>query len=387
MITQIDIIEVIAAIDAPFTASVVRGKHTQRKAVLVKLTNDGGLIGWGETFQALAGPQSALIGVMRDVVAPLAIGHDEFEIAEFWRRARQAGRGYGDLLTRAASAFDMAFWDLKGKVLGQSVSTMLGASPTGSFPAVATAIFYGADAGDLAFRESSVRAQLDAGYTAIKLKIGGLEPSADLRHVERIREITPDDVVLAVDANSGCLPRTAGMLARGMEDLGIYWFEEPFPTGDVESYRRLADQTSLVIAGGQDLPDAEAFAPLLTDRSLQLVQPSVAAAGGITGVMRVIDVASVFGARYCPTGWGTGLLVAASLHLRNATRSHPLLPRPDIDWIEYDVSPNPLREGVLREPIVPVDGMLSVPGGPGLGVQVDIDAVERMTVGHDKVGG
>jgi D-galactarolactone cycloisomerase len=387
VITQIDIIEVIAAIDAPFTASVVRGKHTQRKAVLVRLTTDAGLTGWGETFQALAAPQSPLIAVMRDVVAPLALGRNELEIAEFWREARQVGRGYGDLLIRAASAFDMALWDLKGKTLGQSLSTMLGAAPTGSFPAVATAIFYGADAGDLGFRESSVQQQLDAGYSAIKLKVGGLEPHADLRHIERLRAITPDEVMLAVDANSGCLPRTAGMLARGMEDLGIYWFEEPFPTGDTDSYRRLADQTSLVIAGGQDIADAESFAPLLRERSIQLVQPSVAAAGGITGVLRIAELASVFGARYCPTGWGTGLLVAASVHLRNVTRSHPLLPRPDVDWIEYDVSPNPLREGVLRDPIVPVDGMLSVPEGPGLGVEVDVDAVERLTVAHDRIGG
>lgn len=386
MITRIDIIEVVAPVDAPFTASVVRGRHTERKAILVRLTNEAGQQGWGETFQALAGPQSALVGLMRDVVAPLVLDRDELQIAEFWRDARRAGRGYGAMLTRAASAFDVALWDLKGQVLGQSLSTMLGAAPTGSYPAVATAIFYGADPHDLAFREAAVREQLAAGYTAIKLKIGGLEPVHDLRHVERVRELVPDDVMIATDANSGCLPRTASVLARGLERLGVYWLEEPFPAEDAESYRRLADQTSLVLAGGQDLPDAEAFAALLHDRSLHLVQPSVAAAG-ITGVMRVVETAVVSGARYCPTGWGTGLLVAASVHLRNLYRSHPLLPRPDLDWIEYDVSPNPLRAGVLSTPLEPVDGMLSVPAGPGLGVVVDAEAVERLAVTHETVGG
>jgi D-galactarolactone cycloisomerase len=131
----------------------------------------------------------------------------------------------------------------------------------------------------------------------------------------------------------------------------------------------------MYVAGGQALPSAEAFLPLLEARALHLVQPGVGAAGGITGLQRVVALAETFGAHYSPTGWGTGILIAASLHLRAATTAHPAAPFPDLDWIEYDVTDNPLREAVLTTPLVPRDGHLESPTGPGLGVRVDLDAV------------
>src|SRR5690606_13229311 len=135
-------------------------------------------------------------------------------------------------LSRAYSAIDTAMWDLKGRVLGQSVSEMLGARADGRFPAVATAIFYGNPVEDLGFRIDMTMRQVEAGFQGVKLKIGGVDPRTDLQHVERLRAEVPDQVMLAVDANSGCTPRTSAVYGRALQDMGVYWLEEPMPLED-----------------------------------------------------------------------------------------------------------------------------------------------------------
>jgi L-alanine-DL-glutamate epimerase-like enolase superfamily enzyme len=147
----------------------------------------------------------------------------------------------------------------------------------------------------------------------------------------------------------------------------------------VEGYRALAGATGMWTAGGQDLTSSRSFLPLLEARGLHIVQPSVAAVGGISEAVAAAEQAARFGFRSCPTGWGTGLLLAASLHVRAATASETALPPPDLDWVEFDATDNPLRDLVLREPLRPVHGFLKVPDGPGLGVEVQEEALRTVT--------
>lgn len=366
-------------VGAVFSASAMRGSHTHRMAVLLRLDTDAGVQGWGETFPALGSPPEAILENVRTVLGPRVLGIDPIPIRDVNIDLQHATRGMGTGVMRGISALDIALWDLRGKLLGQPVCRLLGARPGRHFPAVATAVFYGQDPSDTGPRLEAAMRYRDMGFRGIKVKVGGLSPDQDLSHVEKIRRMLPTSVMLCADANSGYLQRTALTVARGLAALGTYWFEEPIPIHDVEGYRAIAAATGMWTAGGQDLPSSQAFLPLLEARALHIVQPSVASVGGISEAIQAATEAARFGFRYCPTGWGTGLLVAASLHVRGATASPASLPAPDLDWIEFDVSDNPLRDLVLRNPPRPVDGFLCVPDGPGLGVEVDEEAIRSVT--------
>jgi D-galactarolactone cycloisomerase len=362
-----------------FSASVQRGHHTHRTAILVRIDTDAGVSGWGETFPALGSSPAILLETLRTVLAPWLLGVDPLPVREIHAGLRRAARGLGAGAVRAISALDIALWDLRGRLLGLPVCTLLGGGTHRRFPAVATAVFYGPDPADAGPRVETALRYREAGFKGIKIKVGGLSPDQDLAHVTRIRSALPAEVMVCVDANSGYLLRTALAVARGLAALGTYWFEEPIPLEDIEGYRALATATGMWIAGGQDLASSQAFLPLLEARALHMVQPSVAAVGGISEAVAASDQAVRFGFRSCPTGWGTGLLQAASLHVRAATASAPALPSPDLDWIEFDATDNPLRDLVLREPLVPTEGLLGIPDGPGLGVEVNEEGIGVVT--------
>jgi len=386
-VTSVSTFLLKAPVTAAFSASAVRGRHTSRTAILVRLDTDAGVSGWGETFPALGSPPEAILDSVRGVLAPRLIGADPLPVRDLNAEMRRAARGMGTGVMRGISALDIAAWDLRGRLLGQPVCRLLGASPNGKFPAVATAVFYASpDAASVEPRVEAATRYRAMGFRGVKVKVGGLDPTRDLEHIAKIRAALPDDVMLCADANSGYLLRTALVVARGLAALRTYWFEEPIVIDDVEGYKALAAATGMWTAGGQDLTSSQAFLPLLEARALHIVQPSVAAVGGISEATHAADQAARFGFKYCPTGWGTGLLVAASLHVRAATASAVSLPPPDLDWIEFDVSDNPLRDLVLREPLTLTDGMLGVPNGPGLGIEVDADRIRSVTETSFTVG-
>ena len=386
-VTSVSAFLLKAPVTDAFSASAVRGRHTHRTAILVRLDTDAGVSGWGETFPALGSPPEAILDSVRGVLAPRLIGADPLPVRDLNAEMRRVARGMGTGVMRGISALDIAAWDLRGRLLGQPVCRLLGASPNGKFPAVATAVFYASpDAAAVEPRVEAATRYRAMGFRGVKVKVGGLDPTRDLEHIAKIRAALPDDVMLCADANSGYLLRTALVVARGLAALRTYWFEEPIVIDDVEGYKALAAATGMWTAGGQDLTSSQAFLPLLEARALHIVQPSVAAVGGISEAAHAADQAARFGFKYCPTGWGTGLLVAASLHVRAATASSVSLPPPDLDWIEFDVSDNPLRDLVLREPLTLTDGMLGVPDGPGLGVEVDADRIRSVTETSFTVG-
>jgi D-galactarolactone cycloisomerase len=286
----------------------------------------------------------------------------------------------GTSAQRLVSAVDTALWDLRGHILGQSAARLLGGRSVGRFPAVATAVFYPPEADAQSTRVDVARKLADEGFKAVKVKVGGLPPARDIAHVLAIREALPPDVMVCVDANSGYLPRTALAVGRQLSGANVYWFEEPIAIDDVRGYAAIAAATDLNIAGGQDLVNARDYVPLLAAGALHIVQPSVAVARGITGVAEIAVAATAFGARYCPTGWGTSLLLAASLQVRAARASEVALPFPDLDWIEIDVTDNPLRDEVAANPVKVVDGMLELRDEPGLGIEIAEDRVQARAV-------
>jgi D-galactarolactone cycloisomerase len=375
-IATVDVFPLRAEVAEPFSASVAVETHTQRSIFLVRVRSDEGVEGWGESRGS-----AKLLRAAVSALTPALLGQDPLLTRDRWQALRRGARDLGSIGARAMSALDMALWDLKGRALGRSVADLLGARSEGQFPAVATAIFYPPKKDDPERRAALAAEYVAGGFRAVKVKVGGLSPARDLAHVAAIREAVGSQTMLAVDANCGYTRRTAVQMAPKLAEAGVHWFEEPLPLDDVAGYHEVAAAgQGIVVAGGQNLPSPEAFLPLLTSGALHLAQPNVASAGGFTGLERAVALAQAFGADYSPTGWGTGLLIAASLQMRAAARPERTLPFPELEWIEYDVTDNPLREAILLQPIRPENGLLRVPGGPGLGVTVNPEALERFGV-------
>jgi D-galactarolactone cycloisomerase len=152
------------------------------------------------------------------------------------------------------------------------------------------------------------------------------------------------------------------------------------PPEDLEGYRQVKAALTIPIAGGEAEFTRWGFRGILAERLVDIVQPDTCAAGGISECKKIADMASAFGVRCNPHVWGTGVALAASLQLLAVLPHNPPGLHPVEPLLELDQSEHPVRMAVLREPIVQRDGWVAVPDGPGLGVEIDRDALERFRV-------
>ena len=186
--------------------------------------------------------------------------------------------------------------------------------------------------------------------------------------------------MIMVDANHAYDATAAIRLGRKIEALDIAWFEEPVPPEDHAGYREVKQALSIPIAGGEAEFTRWGFRPLLVQRLLDIAQPDVCAAGGLSECKKIADMANAFGVRVNPHVWGTGVALAASLQLiatlpHNPPGLYPLEP-----LLEFDQSEHPIRMAVLQQPIVQRVGWVEIPDAPGLGVEINRTALAEFAV-------
>lgn len=357
-----------------------------RQAVLVEIQTDDGLIGWGESGSGTLGRAGAVF--IEDVLAPLAVGEDPFDLD---RIAQKVGTtldraGWiGDFAVQAWSGLEVALWDVMGKAVGRPVSQLLGGRVRERVLAYATGLYYQPTAADpSAARQEEAQGYVVAGYCAMKMKVGGLRPEDDLREVAAIRRAIGDDILLMADANGAYDSRTATLVGRGLEEQGVAWFEEPVQRGDLDGYVEVRRALSMPITGGEHLGSLDAFREYVARRAVDVLQPDVANCGGLSAARRIAALAGAFHVRVLPHVWGTPLAVAAGLHFAATLPSAPptVTPTPlaQEPIFEFDSTPHPIRDAMLTDALRPKEGWLSVPSGPGLGVDVDPEIVARFAI-------
>jgi D-galactarolactone cycloisomerase len=347
---------------------------TRRTAVLVKIEADDGTVGWGECWGPVAGTRA----VVEDVLAPTILGENPLHVERLYDRLYDAGRATYQTVVPlpAISGLDIALWDLKGKLLDQPVSTLLGGRERDDVRAYATGHYF-RDTDDLTAQYDGIAAEAAANADrlgALKLKVGlahlGYGPEEDVELVRRVRERVGDDVTVMVDANYAYTRREARAVGRRLEELGVHWFEEPVAPEDIDGYASLRADLEVPIAGGECHTPTE-FGRLFDVHGVDIAQPDVCIVGGVTPGRRIVTQAEAHGIDVVPHAWGTPVGLAASLHLIATVDREP--------WLEYDRSPNPIRDA-LSERTAPNDGRVSIPAAPGLGVDVDLDAVAEYRV-------
>jgi D-galactarolactone cycloisomerase len=372
--------------DARFYSS--QAEFPERNSLLVRLTSSDGHIGWGEGGQY--GPPEPVKAAVADVLAPMLLSLRDASPAVAWDTFYSRTRDFGQKGTfvEAISAIDIALWDLWGQALGVPVSTLLGGRFREQVKAYGTGGYYTHPDFD-AVRDLPLLAEAATGYAAdgfgmLKMKVGLLSVGEDARRVRAVRETLGDDFALLADANHAYNASTALAMGRVLEEAGFLMFEEPVPPEDRAGYARLRASLDVPIAGGEAEYTRYGFRDLIESGCVDIAQPDVCVCGGLSELQRISTLASAHNLRVVPHVWGSGIALSAALHACSTLPLTPYTLRPvplqNEPVIEFDRTPNPLRDDLLVEPLTLRDGYVDVPAGPGLGVQVDMDVVQRYRI-------
>jgi D-galactarolactone cycloisomerase len=347
-----------------------------REYCLVRVEDEDGTEGWGECW----GPVAANRELIEDYVGPWLEGRDPDAVETIHDDLRYRLRSsyHSFVPVSALSGVDIALWDLKGKQLGTSVARLLGGHDRSEVRAYATGHFWPEVDSFEAIRESVVaeaEGHVDAGFDALKNKIG-LERNypdygraEDVELVRAIRETVGDDVRLMTDANHAYDPGDARWVGERLADLDVHFFEEPVVPRDKRGYARLNEELSVSLAGGECWAFVDEFDECLDRGCVDYVQPDVTSAGGLTSMRRIAELASARNVTCYPHVFGSAVAIAASLQL---IATLPDVPQP---MLEFDRTPNPIREELAVDPIRNDGTTVPIRDEPGLGIEIDRDVL------------
>jgi L-alanine-DL-glutamate epimerase-like enolase superfamily enzyme len=355
-------------LDPPFNASWDSNPRRHFDATIVRVTSESGLVGVGsgDLMLGFEGHETLFVG--RDPADVErhheVLSHIDFHYGRCW-------------------PLDLALWDLVGKIEGQPCWRLLGGRANRIRAYASSGVLRGPQA--MADAAERFRAQ---GFAAMKIRFHRGDWRDDIRALEAVRARLGDGFSLMVDCNQGWrLPwdteppwtlAEALPVARELERLGVYWMEEPLHRADYDGMAALRGAVSVKIAGGEMNREAFQFRDLIVRGCLDVLQPDVALAGGLTGVRRIGQAAIDAGLIFSPHTWTNGLGVVANAHLAAALGETPFLEFP-YDPPEWSLA---RRDYMLAEPFAAdADGWLTPSDRPGLGVDLDEETLARTRIG------
>jgi L-alanine-DL-glutamate epimerase-like enolase superfamily enzyme len=353
-------------VDVPLGAARGGSGATRLQVVHVTLTTSGGATGTGFTY-ALGTGAEGVLALLQAVHAPRVTSLSLWDWDAAWYELRRSTSRLGDgVCLLATSAVDIAVWDLRARLAGVPLATLLGAQH-------ASVPIYGSGRATHAMSDEELVAgtqqYLSEGYRAVKLRAGALPLHRDVARVSAVRAAVGPDVALMVDCNERLTAAGAQWLSRRLAELDVRWLEEPLPSADVNGYRRLADRGALPLAHGEHLQGMAAFTPFMAAGSIAVAQPDAPITGGVSEFMRVATLAQAHGVEIAPH-----FLPELHVHLAAASVN--------ATWVEHF----PLLDPLLGEVLKPVDGQVAVPGRPGHGMIWNTEALRDLTTAHFDTG-
>ncbi|MPY86986.1 MAG: mandelate racemase/muconate lactonizing enzyme family protein [Luteitalea sp.] len=349
---------------------------------LVKVSTDAGLTGYSDVETAAPVAKAAVEAPAWseagmecfDGLASLLIGENPLEVERLWYKMYRGSIYYGrrGVAMQAISAIDIALWDIIGKCYGQPIHVLLGAKWRDRVRAYASTLFRPTPQ---AMRDAA-KGYIDQGFTAVKFGWGvfGNDPAQDVRLVEAAREELGPGRDLLVDTGWFVerTPKQAIQVVRALEPYRPYFIEELLHPEDYDGYRQVAERVDTLIACGEQEATEWGFRQLIERAKVDVLQPDLTRCGGFTAARKIVHMAETANALVVPHSWSSDLLTAASLHL-NAFQRRAV-------FVEFNTSQGPLSRELVREPLRLVDGFLPVPCGPGLGVDVNEETIERYRI-------
>src|SRR5438477_3204336 len=328
------------------------------KQILVRLTTDEGLTGWGECFAY--GATLAVVSVVEEALAPIVLGQDPTQIAELVDRMHRALMIWGrrGLAMMAVSGVELALWDLCGKTRGVPVYQLLGGRCASRPRVYASLLRYDTPA----HLRQAVSAALVLGYTAIKLH------QIDVESVAAAREVAGDGIELMLDTNCPWTVEEAIRIGRALERFDLRWLEEPvWPPEDYPGLARVRAALRIPLASGENEATVVGIRAIIDAGAADIVQPSVTKVGGILEMKKIATLAAATGVTFVPHSdyYGPGL--AATLHVVAST--------PGVPYLEFP--PGELAASILAEPIRARGGAGTVPDRPWLGPAPHPEVISR----------
>lgn len=338
---------------------------------LVTVHTDSGLIGYGSCFTS-----KALVDASLQLLRPYLIGECAIEPERVSEKLHQSTfwQGRGGAVAHAISGVDIAMWDLLGKATGQPIARLLGGYYRTKIKPYGSLLF-----DEPPILRERLQDATSRGFKALKLGwhgFGRRDSKFDELLVKTARETVGADVEIMVDAGGSeqywphgykWALETAKMLA----DYQVTWFEEALPPDDIEGYKRLRDNAPLPIATGEVLVRRQAFLPWIDQGAVDIIQPDTTKCGGLSEARRIAWHAYDHNIQMVSHGWNTAIGLAADMHLAAAM--------PVARYVEY-ITPSPYIEDIVSQPfLLDADGCLTIPDKPGLGIELDLEGIERLS--------
>jgi D-galactarolactone cycloisomerase len=342
-----------------------------RDALLVKISTDSGLVGWGETADV-----GGTRGIIEDHLKTVLLGKNPLEHRKLWRSLWGANFGDG----RAVAGVDIALNDLRGKALKQSVAELYGGRLRDKVLVYASAMDYteGIRPEDQFPAEAAGLAK--RGFRAMKTRSGRFELKREIALMAKVREAVGPDIRLLTDGNGGFTLPLAVKFAKELEKLDLYCFEEPLPQGiNYAGYDVLTASVDIALAGGECLDSRVTARDHILKRSFDIIQPDVTLCGGVGEVLFIAEMARQFSIQCLPHCWSSAIGVAVTMQLLSLLPNDNFGFTSDEPMLElYDQ--NPFRDEMLAKPFELKQGMFEIPTGPGLGIEINEEVVRKYAV-------
>lgn len=357
-------------IDEPVQTSF--GIMYDRPAVLVRVEDCEGAVGWGEiwcNFPGVGAEHRAR--VLESAIAPILLAQEwktpEHAFRELSRRLHILGIQCGEpgTIAQAIAGADIALWDLVARKMDQPLWRLLGG--TACIQTYASGL-------SPTQPEKLAAAKRDEGFRAFKLKVGfGAE--RDVANLRALRELLGPDATLMVDANQAWTPDEVADMSHRLAEFRPAWLEEPIAADhSLADWGRIARQSPIPLAAGENMRGEQQFTDAIDCGAFSVIQPDLGKWGGFSGCLPVARQAMDKGRMFCPHWLGGGIGLLASMHLKAAVGG--------AGYVEVDSNPNPLRE-LLATPYPAVnEGAVILSDHPGLGVAPDMDALRGFLTRH-----
>jgi len=325
----------------------------------------------GTTGICPASPSPEINTFILDVFKPQIIGEDPFQVEKIWENIywTHFGNCRRGAPMRALSYIDIALWDIIGKACRQPIHRLLGGHRS-KVPAYGSGINLPLSINELVKQN---RMFLDMGFKMVKMKIGQRNMAEDLRRIKAVRDTVGDDVDIAVDANNMYGVNTAISMARKMERYDIYWFEEPVLLDNIEGIIRLARSTSIPIAGYELENTKYGFKELIARGAIGVCQADATICGGITEWRKIAALAECYG-------------IPMALHGVDQIHVPLTAAIPNGLIVEWMYALGARTAELVKEPIVPKDGMMECKDKPGIGIEISEEAVKKYSTKPTRMG-
>ena len=346
-------------------------------ALIVRVSTDAGITGIGEVDSAPLAAKGVIEGPFSHTtyagLRELVLGEDPFETERLWHKMYRGSiyggrRGVG---LHAISGIDIALWDIKAQALGLPIWKLLGGGFHQKIRPYASVLF-----GDTPEATHDIaRRMADRGFTAVKFgwEPMGQDEATDIALVRQARKGLGPEPDLMIDAGLVWDAKTAIQRARSFEESDIFWLEEPLSPDDYAGYCKLSQATDIRIAAGEEESNRATFIELMDRGQIDVVQVDLTRCGGFTEAMKIASLAADRGLPVVNHGFTTYVNVAAALHFLNAIPNSFIC-----EFVAEEETT--LRDHITRQRIEAVDGMVEIPQEPGLGVQLNEEAIERFAV-------